>query len=105
MTGGHQYYLPADRLLNKTRKPKFKLEYLTHSLAALHPEDEQYPIPLKQLPKSIREGNKTSSKFAPYGMEDLTIGSWVRLARRLGDGSRKKLRRRFKQYMYMGEYS
>ena len=108
MTGGHQYYLPADRLLNKAKTPKFKLEYLTHKLEALHPgdvEEFQYPIPLKQLPKSIREGNGKSSKFAPYGMEDLTIGSWVRLARRLGDASRKKLRRRFKQYMYMGEYS
>jgi len=100
--------LPEDRLLNKTRKPKFKLEYLTHRLEAMHPErgerteEFQYPIPLKQLPKSIREGNGTSSKFAPYGMEDLTIRSWVGLARRLGDPTRKKLRRRFKQYMYMG---
>ena len=109
MTGGHQYYLPKDRLLNRTKKPKFKLEYLTHRLEALHPgdvarDDEfQYPIPLKQLPRSLREGNRTSSKFAPYEMKDLTIPSWVGLARRLGDSSRKKLRRRFKQYMYMGE--
>ena len=106
--GGYQYYLPEDRL-NRAKKPKFKLEYLTHKLEALHPEDGRrseefhYPIPLKELPKSIREGNVTSSKFAPYGMEDLTIASWVRLARRLGDPSRKKLRRRFKRYMYMGE--
>ena len=108
--GGHQYYLPENRL-NSTKKPKFKLEYLTHKLEALHPEDVarseafHYPVPLKQLPKSIREGSATSSKFAPYGMEDLTIPSWVRLARRLGDRSRKKLRRRFKRYMYMGEDS
>jgi endopolyphosphatase len=92
-----------------TRKPKFKLEYLTHRLDALHPGDVegslefQYPIPLKQLPKSLREGNVTSSKLAPYEMDDLTIPSWVELARRLGDPSRKKLRKRFKQYMYMGE--
>jgi endopolyphosphatase len=111
--GYAQYYLPEDRLLNRTKKPKFKLEYLTHRLGALHPGDVErrdefrYPIPLKQLPKSIREGNgtSTSSKFAPYGMEDLTIPSWVGLARRLGDPSRKKLRRRFKRYMYMGEKS
>lgn len=108
--GYAQYYLPEDRL-NRTKKPKFKLEYLTHKLEALHPEDVarseefHYPVPLKELPKSIREGNASSSRFAPYGMEDLTIRSWVELARRLGDPSRKKLRRRFKRYMYMGEYS
>jgi len=109
--GYAQYYVPKDDLLNGTEKPKFKLEYLTYKLEALHPgyaegtEDIQYPIPLKQLPHSLREGNKTSSKFAPYRMEDLTIPSWVGLARRLGDPSRKKLRRRFKQYMYMRENS
>jgi len=109
--GGRQYYMPKDDLLNRTGKPKFKLEYLTYKLEALHPgdgegiEEIEYPIPLKQLPHSLREGNKTSSKFAPYRMKDLTIPSWVGLARRLGDPSRKKLRRRFKQYMYMGEIS
>ena len=102
--------MPEDRL-NRTKKPKFKLEYLTHKLEALRPEDVgrskgfHYPVPLKQLPKSIQEGNATSSKFVPYRMEDLTIPSWVGLARRLGDPSRKKLRRRFKRYMYMGEDS
>jgi len=107
--GYAQYYLPEERVVNKTDKPpKFKLEYLTHNLDVLYPGDTkeaaefEYPIPLKQLPKSLREGNVTSSKFAPYRMEDLTITSWVELARRLGDSSRKKLRRRFKQYMYMG---
>ena len=96
-------------MTNKSDRPKFKLEYLTYSLDALHPRDQEeagefeYPIPLKQLPKRLREGNETSSKFAPYQMEDLTIGSWVGLARRLGDPTRKKLRKRFKQYMYMGE--
>jgi endopolyphosphatase len=110
VTAPRQYYLPEDRLPNRAR-PKFKLEYLTHRLEALHPGDAEsageleYPIPLHQLPKSLREGNKTSSKFAPYGMADLTIPSWVGLARRLGNPSRKKLRRRFRQYMYMGEDS
>jgi len=109
--GYAQYYLPEDRVANKTPNPKFKLEYLTYSLDALHPGDMEgagefeYPIPLKQLPKGLREGNVTSSKFAPYRMEDLTIGSWVNVARRLGDPTRKKLRKRFKQYMYMGEDS
>ncbi|KAH9977959.1 endopolyphosphatase [Lactifluus volemus] len=107
--GYAQYYIPEKRLVDETRKPKFKLEYLTYRLDALHPGDVegrpefQYPIPLKQLPKSLREGNVTSSKMAPYEMDDLTIPSWVELARRLGDPSRKKLRKRFKQYMFMGE--
>ncbi|KAI0254387.1 Metallo-dependent phosphatase-like protein [Lactifluus subvellereus] len=109
--GYAQYYIPEGRLMNRTRKPKFKLEYMTYRLESLHPGDVegtsefQYPIPLKQLPKSLRQGNVTSSKFAPYRMDDLTIPSWVELARRLGDPSRKKLRRRFKRYMYMGEES
>lgn len=96
-------------MANKTDNPKFKLEYLTYGLDALHPGDMKvaarfgYPVPLKLLPKSLREGNVTSSKFAPYRMEDLTIASWVGLARRLGDPTREKLRKRFKQYMYMGE--
>ena len=96
-------------MANETDKPKFKLEYLTYRLDTLHPGDVngtaefEYPIPLKQLPKSLREGNVTSSKFAPYRMKDLTIRSWVWLARRLGDPTRRKLRKRFKQYMYMGE--
>ncbi len=47
--GGHQYYLPEDRL-NRTKKPRFKLEYLTHKLEELHPEgpegseEFQYPV-------------------------------------------------------------
>ncbi|KAH9006990.1 Metallo-dependent phosphatase-like protein [Lactarius hatsudake] len=107
--GYAQYYLPEERMANKTDKPKFKLEYLTYSLDALHPGDTEeaaefeYPVPLKQLPKGLREENVTSSKFAPYRMEDLTIPSWVGLARRLGDPTKAKLRKRFKQYMYMGE--
>jgi len=107
--GYAQYYLPEDRVANKTSHPKFKLEYLTFDVDALHPEETEeaaefeYPIPVKQLPQSLRDGNVTSSKFAPYRMDDLTITSWVGLARRLGDPTRKKLRKRFKQYMYMGD--
>ncbi|KAI0307327.1 endopolyphosphatase [Multifurca ochricompacta] len=109
--GYAQYYLPEERLMNRTKQPKFKLEYLTYRLEALHPSGDNiegrgefnYPIPLKQLPKSIREGNVTSSKFVPYRMDDLTIPSWVGLARLLGDPLKAKLRRRFKQYMYMGD--
>ena len=99
-------------------KRKFKLEYTTFDLPALHPPLEtganstvtkdnfQYPVPLKQLPRALRDFNGTATKkakkFAPYRLKDLTIGSWVRFARRLGDEKRAKLRRRFEQHMYMG---
>lgn len=116
-------------IANKSNRPKFKLEYLTYALPSLHPEitgagvdeggltpqarsdDEgegsnlyHYPVPLKELPRSLREwnGTRTKSRYAPYRLADLTVGSYVRLARRLGDGSRTKLRKRFRRYMYMG---
>lgn len=95
------------------RPPKWKLEYLTFSLSRLHPAAAaaaeagagakfHYPIPLKQLPRSLRNATRKKSKFAPYRMADLTITSWAGLARRLGKRQHEKLRGRFKQYMYMG---
>lgn len=36
-----------------------------------------------------------------YGMQDLTVGTWVELGRRLGQGERE-LRRKFRQHMYVG---
>ena len=96
--------------------PKWKLEYLTYAPQALHPPaaaDEPeaakkkdafvYPVPLKRLPRTLRDANVTASKFAPYAMADLTIPSWTALAHRLAKaGSRSKLRKRFRRYMYMG---
>ncbi|KAF8739244.1 hypothetical protein AX14_010407 [Amanita brunnescens Koide BX004] len=38
---------------------------------------------------------------AGYGMQDLTVGTWVELGRRLGQGERE-LRRKFRQHMYVG---
>jgi endopolyphosphatase len=35
-------------------------------------------------------------------MDDLTIPSWIKLARTLAEPTQKKLRRRFKKYMFMG---
>lgn len=109
-----QYYMPN---LTGTEKhpPKWKLEYLTFAPQALHPPTAQgneteaqtakfvYPIPLKHLPRKLRAANVTRSKYAPYGMADLTIPSWAELARRLARAKKgSKLRRRFRQYMYMG---
>lgn len=120
--GYAQFYMPD---LNGTKKhpPKYKLEYMTFKPANLHPAlplpgsnltediDEVakkfwYPIPLQHLPRSLRNGTtvreKKKSKFAPYKMEDLTIPEWLKLARKLGKAKNEKLRRKFREYMYMG---
>lgn len=102
-----QYYLPDLGQANGTKEPEFKLEYLTFAPRQLHPAGTDgstfhYPIPLKQLPKSLRNSSVTESKYAPYSMTDLTIPSWVELAQRLGDESEEDLRGQFRKYMYMG---
>ncbi|KIY71419.1 endopolyphosphatase [Cylindrobasidium torrendii FP15055 ss-10] len=110
--GYAQYYIPDLGEGNKTHYPHFKLEYATYAPAALYPltvNDEEgmkdkdnafYPIPLKNLPKSLRKGPVSKSKYLPYGMEDLTIGSWVDLARKLSKDGNQKLRKKFRKYMY-----
>lgn len=60
----------------------------------------QYLIPLKNLPKSIQKG-EIKKKYFPYEMKDLTVGSWMDLARRLGDIKENGLRKKFKQLMYL----
>lgn len=106
----NQYYLPGLEEANKRNPPKFKLEYLTYRLDSLYPDPEgdseerfTYPVPLKLLPKSLRKpGEKKKSKYAPYEMKDLTIPSWVGLGRRLADDRHKKLRKKFRKYMFAG---
>ncbi|KZT74415.1 endopolyphosphatase [Daedalea quercina L-15889] len=109
--GYAQYYLPDLDSANKKHAPKVKLEYLTFSRRALHPssgseqaEAAWHPIPLRHLPKSLRNATMTDkgSKYVPYGLADLTIGSWVDLGRRLAAGTEAKLRKRFRRFMYMG---
>lgn len=56
-------------------------------------------MPVKQLPKRLRQPTNETNKFTPYSMDDLTIGSWMELGRRLGAGDDKKLRRKFKSFM------
>jgi endopolyphosphatase len=102
-----QYYLPSIKDANKSHPPHFELEYVTYSVADLHPregleDDFQYPIPLKHLPAPLWNATTSKSKYAPYGMGDLTIGSWIKLARRLGGSSHPKLRKRFRKYMFGG---
>ncbi|GLB33819.1 putative calcineurin-like phosphoesterase [Lyophyllum shimeji] len=107
--GYAQYYMPHLGDASRKHPPRFTLEYLTFAPELLHPPPTfgaehrfQYPVPLRHLPRSLRDPNVTESKYAPYEMRDLTIPSWVGLAQKLGDPAQKKLRRKFRKYMYMG---
>ena len=71
--------------------PKLELEY-TRKFA--------YPIPKRHLPRPLR--SSTAMKSTPYGLADLTIPSWTRLARRVGRKKGKTMRQRFKEFMSMG---
>ncbi|THH11704.1 hypothetical protein EW145_g447 [Phellinidium pouzarii] len=105
--GYAQYWLPDVGKADKSEKPKFRLEYATFARSSLHPGSGAYPIPLKELPMSLRTANETAEdgqKYMPYGLRDLTIGSWLGLARRLGEAKKgnAKVRAQFRQYMYQG---
>jgi len=104
--GYAQYYLPNLDSADKKHAPKYKLEYITFRPTALHPQNNEsgfhYPVPLRHLPGSLRNSTITKSPYAPYRMKDLTIPSWVKLARKLAKPDKKKLRRKFRKYMYMG---
>jgi len=104
--GYAQYYLPGLDEANKTNPPEFELEYLTYRLDSLYPDPLEerftYPVPLKLLPESLRKPGEKTSKYAPYKMKDLTIPSWMRLGRRLADDKHKKLRKKFRKYMFAG---
>ena len=98
-----QYYLPD--LANASEKvmPKWELEYMTYGLSVFEKNGSDGTpevIPRENIPKSLRNGG--GAKYAPYSMDDLTIPSWIELARRLGDGENKGLRRKFRKYMFMG---
>jgi endopolyphosphatase len=107
--GYAQYYIPDLGHANKTHTPHFELEYLTYPLDSLHPNPGsaakrvfQYPVPLRLLPEALREPGVAKSKYAPYRMSDLTIPSWIRLARQVADEKAEKLRKRFRKHMYLG---
>ncbi|KAJ7591020.1 Metallo-dependent phosphatase-like protein [Mycena floridula] len=101
--GYAQYYLPNLLDANSETKPVFKLEYMTFDHTALEADIEgRRAMPLKNLPKSLREGPK-KSKYLPYEMKDLTIGSWIEIGRRLAEPASKILRNKFcDEYMFLG---
>lgn len=76
-----QYYMPDIGKADQTDGPKIRLEYVTWKSG------------------DGEEGSRTSRR-APYGMADLTVGSWVELGRELSSGD-GKMRERFHEYMFV----
>jgi endopolyphosphatase len=98
-----QYYLPDLGNASEEYTPEWELEYMTYGLSAFEDDgsdEASEVIPRKNIPKSLRHGR--GAKYAPYSMEDLTIPSWIELARKLGDGENGGLRKKFRKYMFMG---
>jgi endopolyphosphatase len=83
----------------------FQLEYTTFARARLLGcSDGECPIPRERLPQaSLRATSTITPRRAPYGMPDLTVGSWLALARRLGDSEEKTLRDLFGSFMRVSE--
>ncbi|KAL9712723.1 Endopolyphosphatase [Leucoagaricus gongylophorus] len=75
--GYAQYYMPDIGKAGRRDGPEFRLEYVTY-----------------------KSGDGVGSREAPYGMEDLTVASWVGLGRELGSGD-GEVRRRFHEYMFV----
>lgn len=98
-----QYYLPDIAKANEKHMPKWELEYMTYKLSMFEKngsDEGSEVIPRDNIPSSLRHGR--GAKYAPYSMDDLTIPSWIELARKLGDGENKELRKKFRKYMFMG---
>lgn len=98
-----QYYLPDLENASERYTPEWELEYMTYGLSVFEKNGSdglQEVIPRQNVPKSLRNGR--GAKYAPYSLKDLTIPSWIGLARKLGDGDNGKLRKKFRKYMFMG---
>ena len=91
--GYTQFYLPDIDTRSKS-PPKWKIEYSTFTMDKLVPNTTETkqppPVPLHFLPGHQDEegvdtakAKKKLNKLTPFKMEDLTIGSYVTLAKRL----------------------
>lgn len=107
--GYTQFFMPN---LDKQTKepPTWEIEYSTFKLKTLVGDangtmgsnQQAPPIPLHMLPgydefKATKKAPKALRRIVPFGMRDLTIASYTRLARRLAED--KKLWKRFKDLM------
>ncbi|KAG9104471.1 Endopolyphosphatase [Ceratobasidium sp. 370] len=101
-TGYSQFFIPPSNWAksNESRAPGYELEYITYSLDALRGNVSL--IPRHLLPPELQEGaieSTTESRYAPFGLDDLTIPSWIKFARKMG--RKKKLWRRFEEAMFL----
>ncbi|CAE6455463.1 unnamed protein product [Rhizoctonia solani] len=100
-TGYAQFYVPESSWANKTHPPQYELEYVTYSLSALRDTNVTI-IPEHLLPPELRGGSietLTKSRYAPFGLRDLTIPSWIKFGRKMGQ--KKKLWKRFREAMFL----
>ncbi|KAL7410416.1 Metallo-dependent phosphatase-like protein [Mrakia frigida] len=124
--GYAQFFLPD---VNGKKQPEYTLEYLTYPPSLLLPPSHSPsnssstpppfdpPVPLHLLPPALlvpqpdsfsSADSETATTpiavlaefFAPYRMPDLTIGSYIELARKLSE--EKKLWKRFLEAFFVG---
>ncbi|KAG8680873.1 hypothetical protein FRC09_017905 [Ceratobasidium sp. 395] len=101
-TGYSQFFIPPSSWSksNESHAPGYELEYVTYSMDALRSNVSLVPKHL--LPPELQDGSigsTTKSRYAPFGLDDLTIPSWIKFARRMG--RKKKLWRRFEEAMFL----
>ncbi|KDN50962.1 hypothetical protein RSAG8_00591, partial [Rhizoctonia solani AG-8 WAC10335] len=104
-TGYAQFYIPESSWANKSHPPQYELEYVTYSVSTLRDANVTI-IPEHLLPPELRGGSietLTKSRYAPFGLHDLTIPSWIKFARKLGQ--KKKLWMRFREAMFLEDMS
>ncbi|KAF8529018.1 hypothetical protein BU17DRAFT_73241 [Hysterangium stoloniferum] len=100
--GYAQFWMPRLGDGTKDEAPTWELEYVTYPISALY-ETRWAPIPVRLLPDCLRDAENVTAEgelLAPYGLADLTVGSWAELARQLVED--KKMWRLFKKNMYLG---
>ncbi|KAG8747546.1 Endopolyphosphatase [Ceratobasidium sp. 414] len=98
----NEFFIPPSNWAksNESYAPSYELEYVTYSLDALRSNVSIVPEHL--LPPELQEGtieSTTESRYAPFGLDDLTIPSWIEFARKMG--RKKKLWQRFEEAMFL----
>ncbi|QRW01817.1 PPN1-vacuolar endopolyphosphatase-like protein [Ceratobasidium sp. AG-Ba] len=101
-TGYSQFFISPGNWAkaNASHAPEYELEYVTYSLETLRSNSSLVPEHL--LPPELRVGSiesTSNSWYAPFALDDLTIPSWIKFARRMG--RKKKLWRRFEEAMFL----
>jgi endopolyphosphatase len=107
--GYTQFYLP-DVNSHKETPPEWKIEYSTFKPEKIVWNEtaeggQPGPVPMKFIHRwgEEEQGNvglkERVKRISPWGMQDLTIGSWVKLARQLV--VKKKMWNQFEEFMWV----